>query len=247
MLVSVLIVGVIAKLLLRVVEVPLHGASRPWSGWITVVVCRIALWILRLPVTTNGKPMQMAGVYVANHSSWLDIFVLNAAAPLYFVSKSEVADWPGIGWLARITDTVFVRRSAREAGQQRNLLENRILAGHRLLIFPEGTSTDGQRVLTFKSTLFAALYSDRLVGMSVQPVTVVYRAPESVDARLFGWWGDMDFGPHLLQVLAAPGGGHVEVTWHKPLAVSDYPDRKALAATAEARVRGAHPRGEKAA
>ena len=142
-----------------------------------------------------------------------------------------------------MTGTVFVRRSAREAGQQRNLLEERLQTGQRLLIFPEGTSTDGQRILPFKSTLFAALYSERLRGLAVQPVSVAYTAPDSLDPRFFGWWGDMDFGPHLLQVLGAPRGGEVSVTWHKPLQVDDFPNRKSLSAAAERLVRSAHPRG----
>ena len=93
---------------------------------------------------------------VANHASWLDIFALNAPQRIYFVSKDEVRDWPGIGWLARATGTVFIARKSREAGVQARLFETRMAAGHRLLFFPEGTSTDGRRVLPFKTTLFAA-------------------------------------------------------------------------------------------
>jgi lyso-ornithine lipid O-acyltransferase len=97
--------------------------------------------------------MQHKGALVANHASWLDIFTLNACDRIYFVSKSEVAGWPGIGWLARATGTVFINRQGREAQMQKLLFEARLRAGHRLLFFPEGTSTDGQRVLDFKSTL----------------------------------------------------------------------------------------------
>lgn len=247
LLLTLLLGGVVLKLMLRLFEAPVYGASRPWTGWITVGVCRAALWILGLRVRTDGQPMRRAGVYVANHSSWLDIFVLNAGAPLFFVSKAEVATWPGIGWLARVTGTVFVRRSAREAGKQRNLLEERLRTGQHLLIFPEGTSTDGRRVLPFKPTLFAALFSETLSELAVQPVTVVYRAPDGLDPRFFGWWGDMEFGSHLLQVLAAPRGGEVLVTWHTPLQVDGFPDRKSLSAAAEKLVRSAHPQGQDAA
>ncbi len=188
--------------------------------------------------------MQAEGILVANHSSWLDIFALNAGAPLYFVSKVEVADWPGIGLLARLTGTVFVRRDAREAGRQAAMLEDRILAGHRLLFFPEGTSTDGQRVLPFKPTLFASVFSERLRETAlIQPVTVSYQAPEGYDPRFYGWWGDMEFGPHLLHLLAASKSGCVTVTWHTPLCVNAHKDRKEIARTAEAAVRAAHPHG----
>ena len=229
-------------LALRLVERPVFGMHRPWTPHITVVVCRVFFRVLGLPLVTEGAPMAHPGAIVANHSSWLDIFALNAAGPLYFVSKSEVAAWPGIGWLARATGTVFVRRDRRDARAQTSAFETRLAAGHKLLFFPEGTSSDGQRVLPFKPTLFAALFSDHLPDdLWVQPVTVVYHAPEGGDPRFYGWWGDMEFGAHLLKVLGAARQGRVEVTWHPALRVADHADRKALARAAEAAVRSARP------
>ena len=169
---------------------------------------------------------------------------LNSGGPLYFVSKSEVARWPGIGWLARATGTVFVNRRAREAEAQRQMFEERLSDGHRLLFFPEGTSTDGLRVLPFKSTLFAALLSETIVAdLWVQPVTVVYHPPADAEPRFYGWWGDMDFATHLFQVLAQARQGRVEVTWHTPIQVAEAGDRKRLAKASEALVRSAHPAG----
>lgn len=242
-LVTVLVLGVVLTSILRLAERPLYGLRRPWTGWVTVWVCRTALLILGLQRKLTGAPMSMKGALVANHSSWIDIFVLNAGAPLFFVSKSEVAAWPGIGWLARLTGTVFVRRARQDADAQRALLEARLRAGHRLLFFPEGTSTDGKRVLGFKTTLFASLFADGLDGAHVQPVSVAYEPPNGYDPRFYAWWGDMAFGPHLMQMLAAKRGGRVHVTWHAPLAVADFADRKKLAAMAEAQVRSAHPQG----
>ena len=169
---------------------------------------------------------------------WLDIFALNAEGRVYFVSKSEVADWPGIGWLARATGTVFIQRDAREARTHRDVLSQRLSAGHRLLFFPEGTSTDGRRVLSFKTTLFAAFFADDMKsGFAVQPVSVVYEAPDGQDARFYGWWGDMEFGRHLLKLLATRRGGSVTLIHHAPLSLTEYPDRKALARAAETAVR----------
>jgi 1-acyl-sn-glycerol-3-phosphate acyltransferase len=123
----------------------------------------------------SGVPMRGEGAYVANHSSWLDILVLNASKRMYFVAKAEVAGWAGIGWLARGTGTVFVRRDRAEAAKQAALFETRLHAGHRLLFFPEGTSTDGLRVLPFRPTLFAAFFADGLRdSLQVQPVSVAY-------------------------------------------------------------------------
>ena len=231
-------------LLVRLVEWPLFGQARPFTPYITQFVCKAAFVILRLPLTVRGKPMLGVGATVANHSSWLDIFALNAADRVYFVAKSEVAGWPGIGILARATGTEFIRRKTTEAKRHQEQFEARLLAGHRLLFFPEGTSTDAVRVLPFKSTLFAAFLTDHLKNdLSIQPVTVVYHAPPDHDPRHYGWWGDMDFAPHLLITLAARRQGRVEVVFHPPLRVADYADRKALAAACEAAVRQGHPFG----
>lgn len=229
-------------LLVRLVERPLCGQARPVTPFITQFVCRAAFVILGLPLTVRGTPMRQKGAVVANHSSWLDIFALNAVQRVYFVAKSEVAGWPGIGWLARATGTVFIARKGSEAKRQQALFEERLRMGHKLMFFPEGTSTDALRVLPFKSTLFAAFYShglDRV--LHVQPVTVVYHAPAGEDPRFYGWWGDMDFAPHLLITLAARRQGRVEVIFHPEVPVDAFPDRKQLAAHCERVIRTSHP------
>jgi lyso-ornithine lipid O-acyltransferase len=234
--------GLLVLLLVRLVERPVFGMARPWTPYITQTVCRAAFVILGLPLQIRGEPMQQKGAVVANHSSWLDIFALNAAQRVYFVSKSEVEGWPLIGWLARATGTVFIARKGTEAKRQQALFEARLRAGHQLLFFPEGTSTDALRVLPFKSTLFAAFYSHGLDEiLQIQPVTVVYHAPRGQDPRYYGWWGEMDFASHLLKVLATLRQGRVEVIFHPPVAVADFTSRKALAAQCEAVIRAAHP------
>ncbi|TNF16655.1 MAG: 1-acyl-sn-glycerol-3-phosphate acyltransferase [Rhodobacteraceae bacterium] len=238
----VLLTGLVALLVLRLIERPIHGLARPWTPWITQMVCRMSLPILGMGYRVSGRPMNKIGAVVANHGSWLDIFALNACQRVYFVSKAEVARWPFVGWLARATGTVFIKREPREAKAQQALFEDRIRAGHHLLFFPEGTSTDARRVLPFKPTLFQAFYSHGLDKvMQIQPVTVVYRPPEGEDPRFYGWWGDMEFGPHLLKVLAQRRQGSVEIVFHTPLSVADYPSRKELAWAAEAAVRAGLP------
>ncbi len=234
---SVLIYGGLVILLaVRLFERPLCGVNRPVTPWITRLVCCGTFRIIGLPLRAEGQPMTARGPIVANHASWLDIFAINACARVYFVAKSEVAGWAGIGWLARATGTVFINRAGREARDQTALLKERLRAGHRLVLFPEGTSTDGQRVLAFKTALFEALFHDDL-ALWVQPVSVIHHAPEGADPRFYGWWGDMDFAPHLLQVLAAPRQGRSEIVFHAPVAVADFGGRKPLAARCEADVR----------
>jgi 1-acyl-sn-glycerol-3-phosphate acyltransferase len=106
------------------------------------------------------------------------------------------------------------------------------------LFFPEGTSSDGRRVLPFKPTLFAAFFAKGLrESLSIQPVTVVYRGVDG-DPRQYGWWGDMDFGPHLLSTLAAAKQGSVTIVYHPPVRIRDFHDRKVLARKMEETVRG---------
>ena len=240
-LILVIFGGLVVLLCLRLIEWPLFGAARPWTPHITVWVCRVALRLFGLRVQTIGIPMAHHGAIVANHSSWLDIFVLNAGAPLYFVAKSEVAGWAGIGWLARATGTVFVRRARSEARAQKDTFETRLLAGHRLLFFPEGTSTDGQEVLSFKPTLFAAFLSVTLrKDVWVQPVSVRYCAGTDNLPRHYAWWGDMEFAGHLLKILATPRQGSVHIAWHEPVQVAEFTDRKVLARRCEQAVRTGH-------
>ncbi len=230
--------GLMLMLLVRLIERPLCGLHRPITPWITLGVCRAAFLILGMRLRVIGTPMRSPGALVANHASWLDIFALNALERVYFVAKSEVAGWPGIGWLARATGTVFINRSGREARAQTLLFEARLRAGHRLVFFPEGTSTDGLRVLPFKTTLFAAFFAHGLdTVLHVQPVTIRYHAPHGMDARFYGWWGTMTFGGHLLRVLAQRRHGRAEVVFHDPVPVRDFGGRKALASHCEAQVR----------
>ncbi|MEI6798456.1 MAG: lysophospholipid acyltransferase family protein [Pseudomonadota bacterium] len=233
--------GLVILLALRVIERPVFGLHRPWTPFITQGVCRAALFILRLGYEVHGRPMTAPGAFVANHTSWLDIFTLNAGARLYFVAKAEVSGWAGIGWLARATGTVFITRKGGEAKRQQALFEARLGAGHPLLFFPEGTSTDALRVLPFKSTLFAAFFTAQVpVPLQIQPVTVIYHAPQGTDPRHYGWWGDMSFAAHLVMVLADARPGRVEVIYHPPVPVPAFADRKDLSAYCERIIRTSH-------
>ena len=239
---TVVLVGLVILLTIRLIERPLSGQGRPVTPHITQIVCKIAFWIMGLRRAVIGTPMRHRGAVVANHTSWLDIFSLNAAQRIYFVSKSEVASWPGIGWLAKATGTLFIERNPKHARKQTEVFQRRLLDNHRLLFFPEGTSTDGLQVLPFKTTLFQSFFAPELRDVIwVQPVTVLYTAPDGTDPRFYGWWGDMSFGGHLLRTLASLRQGQVTTIYHTPLAVADFENRKALAQACEAQVRAAHP------
>ncbi|MEM9968791.1 MAG: lysophospholipid acyltransferase family protein [Pseudomonadota bacterium] len=245
-LISLMIVifgGLAVLLTLRLIERPIAGQHRPITPYVTQGVCKMTLRILGLKLGIFGTPYAGREAVVANHSSWLDIFVLNASMRVYFVSKAEVAGWPGIGWLARATGTVFIERHASQAAAQAALFQSRLLAGHKLLFFPEGTSTDGEQVVPFRSTLFQPFFAEPLREvLSIQPVSIAYTPPQSHPSRIYGWWGGMEFAPHLLQVLSLPSGGSADVVYHASLAVAEFSDRKTLAKACENAVREGHAR-----
>lgn len=191
---------------------------------------------LRLEI--NGEEMQHGGALVANHSSWLDIFTMHNAAHIHFVSKDEVAGWPGIGFLAKVSGTIFIVRKPVEAKRQQQVMAARIRGGDKLCFFPEGTSTDGLRVLPFKSSLFSVFHTPELrEAVWVQPVSVAYIAPKGQPDNFYGWWGNMTFGGHLLAIFGLSRGGQVVVTYHQPLKAGDYDNRKRLSKDAEDAVR----------
>lgn len=199
------------------------AAARLWS--------RACLSLAGLRLVVKGRPIR-AGAMVANHASWLDILPLRAVGLVYFVAKAEVAGWGAVGYIARITDTIFVERRRSETKRQEAELRRRIRMGQVICLFPEGTSTDGLRVLPFKSALFAALMDDPEAGeIFVQPVTVRYLpSPRSgLPREFYGWWGTMPLGPHVRDVVSRSFGGRVEVIYHPPVRPQDFPDRKALA------------------
>lgn len=239
----VMIAGVIYTLLICLILARLMESSlkrRVLSPFIVQLACKLSLGIMRLKVRVSGTPMAHPGAVVCNHSSWLDIFVLNSVQRIYFVSKAEVSKWPVIGLFARITGTVFIERRKAHAKKHNAQFEERLLNNDRLLFFPEGTSTDGRRLLPFKSTLFQAFFAPNLASsLWIQPASVIYHAPKGEPDDFFGWWGDMDFGGHFLKTLGAQNKGSVEIILHEPVAISDFASRKTLAAHCETEVRKA--------
>ncbi len=205
------------------------------------VVARLVGMEVRV-VGQVARPAGRAMVFAANHSSWLDIPVLGGRLEACFVSKADVARWPGIGTVARLGRTVFVSRTRSGTGRERDDLLGRLAAGDNLLLFPEGTSSDGTRVLPFHSAFFAAVGAGQAgaTGPLVQPVSVVYdrlgglpvgRAGRS----LFAWYGGMDLAPHAWRLLQCRGM-RATVWLHPPMDPAAFASRKVLAQAAWAQV-----------
>ena len=184
---------------------------------------------------------------LSNHVSWLDICVISALAPVVFVAKSEVAEWPVFGWLAKLQRTIFINRQARhQTGAATREIAARLLGGDAVVLFAEGTSSDGIRVLPFRSSLVGAVHhalgnTTRHTHITVQPMSLAYVGFGGVPMgrglrERVAWYGDADLIPHLLQVLSS-GAVDVTVSWGEATAYDMSADRKAIARDAEKSVR----------
>lgn len=218
---------------------PLQSASVAVGGSLRERVPRLyhagLCRILGIDVRVVGSPLPCRpALLVANHSSWLDIPILGSLMECSFVAKAEVSGWPGIGTLARLQRTVFVKRRPRDTGAHIRRLGERLKEGGRLVLFPEGTSTDGSHVLPFRSAFFSVAGNAADEAIPVQPVTVAYvriedRPASPLTRPKVAWFGDMAFVPHLWGVLRLDGLG-VAVTFHDSVPGARFESRKRLAA-----------------
>jgi len=196
--------------------------------------------ILGFDVRQIGEPAAGGPVlFASNHVSYSDITVLGSLIAGSFVAKSEVAGYPLLGWLAKLQRSVFVDRQVRSTAQQRDAIAARLAAGDALILFPEGTSGDGNFVLPFKSALFSVVFNTEQ-PITVQPVSLAYTKLDGLpigrwSRPLFAYYGDMVLGSHLWRLL---GLGRVEVVveFHPPTPLSEFPSRKALAEFCHQRV-----------
>ena len=204
--------------------------GRPLAERIPLIYHAGVLCIFGISIERRGAPSTARPVlFVCNHVSYLDIEILGALAAGCFVAKSEVSSWPLFGHLARLQRTVFVERRRIRAAGQRDAIAARIDSGDNIILFPEGTSSDGNRVLPFKSALFAAAEP----GLTVQPISIAYTrldgAPLPRHLRPHvAWYGDMELVGHLWHFLGL-GVLTAAVEFHPPVAPEDFPTRKALA------------------
>ncbi|MEO3475026.1 lysophospholipid acyltransferase family protein [Roseomonas sp. CAU 1739] len=193
------------------------------------VLCRV----IGLKVQVVGQPTASTSVlYVSNHSSWLDILVLGSVLQAAFVSKAEVGRWPIAGTIARLGGTIFVSRTRNGTGKEAREIQQRLAAGDSVILFPEGTSNDGTRVLPFRSS-FLSVAQD---AKQVQPVSLVYDRLGGLpacrrDRPYFAWYGDMDLATHFWRI-ARRSGARATVLLHDPADPAAYTDRKALTAAA---------------
>jgi 1-acyl-sn-glycerol-3-phosphate acyltransferase len=216
-----------AQLIANLADLPLRKTLPLWYHG---RCCRI----LGIHIERRGRQSRVhPTLFVSNHVSYLDITILAAMIAGSFVAKTEVKSWPYFGWLARLQRTVFVERRSTRADNARDEILERLMAGDNLIMFPEGTSSDGNRVLPFKSALFSvAEHWADASPLTIQPVSVAYTKLDGLPLGrylrpFYAWYGDMDLMPHLWQ-LAGLGQLTVVVHFHPPVTLAELGSRKAL-------------------
>jgi 1-acyl-sn-glycerol-3-phosphate acyltransferase len=196
---------------------------------------RVLCWLMGLEIRVVGAPAEQGPVlFVSNHSSWLDIPVLGAVLEASFVSKAEVGTWPLVSTVAKLGRTVFVSRNRTATRGEADAIRERLGQGGNLILFPEGTTSDGGRVLPFRSTFLAVADSAK----RVQPVSLVFDRLGGLpacrrDRPLFAWYGDMELGSHFWRIARRPGA-RATIILHAPLDPAEWRDRKALSAACAA-------------
>jgi 1-acyl-sn-glycerol-3-phosphate acyltransferase len=203
---------------------------------------------VRVVVQGTPPPPGSGGLIVANHVSWLDISVIGAQRPLAFVAKSEVAGWPVIGWLAKLQRTVFIDRQRRAAtADVAAEMGARLSNGEAIVLFAEGTTGDGTRVLPLRSSLLGAAHqalgNDPDGDVTIYPLSLTYTgfhgmAGGRVERSQLGWYGDTELAPHLKAMLAA-GAIDVVLSWGAPIRMGHSLSRKTATQLAEATIRTA--------
>jgi 1-acyl-sn-glycerol-3-phosphate acyltransferase len=204
--------------------------------------------ILGVKIRVVGERMpEHPLLIVANHSSWLDIPIISAVAPVVFVAKSEVAGWPVFGWLAKLQRSVFVDRNRRHRTADVNAeIAQRLAEGDPVVLFGEGTSSDGNRVLPFRTALIgsardALAEAEHTRRVWIQPMSLAYTTllglPIGRQHRhLVAWYGGLSLWPHLVGVCRR-GAIDVVVSWGEPVAFDEATDRKQAARALETKVR----------
>ena len=230
----------LSYLALTLVLVPIYLLAmalrlKPIVRWMPVAYHRVVCTILGIRVRVHGERSTVTPtLYVCNHVSYLDIEVLGGLIPGSFVAKAEVATWPFFSTLAKAQRTIFIERRTGKTSTSRDQMMNRLNTGDNLMLFPEGTSSDGTRVLPFRSALFgvAQLRGDGK-PIIVQSVAIAYTRLDGIPLGrywrpLFAWFGDLDLVPHLWQMVCL-GETEAVVTFFPPVDIDRLGDRKKLA------------------
>lgn len=214
---------------------------------------RVPLWYHRICCRLLGIRLEVFGrrskarptLFVANHSSYLDIAIYGALIPGSFVAKSEVGEWPFFGLLAKLQRSVFVDRRMRTSHLQATALGKRLEAGDSMILFPEGTSNDGNHVERFKSALLSvAEFRVNDEALMVQPVSLTYSRVDGIPIGrhlrpFYAWYGDMELVGHAAELVGL-GRLTVTVSFHEPVTIEQFASRKELTEYCQDQIQAGH-------
>ena len=187
--------------------------------------------IFGIKLSISGKIKKENVLYVSNHVSYIDIFLLGSLLDAFFVAKSEISKWPFISTLCRLGKTIFIDRESRfKAKNQVSIIKNNLKKGNNIILFPEGTSSDGKKVLPFKSSLLGTVEIDPRKNFFLQPVSITYIKLDGIPVDnkfrpFFAWFGKMDLIPHAWKFLGL-GLSEVKITFHEEKEFSSFLNRK---------------------
>ena len=195
---------------------------------------KLLLWFININVEVAGKSdlNNVPKLYVSNHLSYLDIPVLGSTVNGRFIAKNEISNWPIIGNLSKVGNTIFINRNLSFLKTNRSMILDYISRGDNVILFPEGTTSDGIRVLSFKSSLLASLEKKNIL---IQPIVINYKSINGLPLNrwlkpIIAWYGDMDFKPHLINILKL-FSIKVKITFLPPLNGKDFTNRKHMTYT----------------
>jgi 1-acyl-sn-glycerol-3-phosphate acyltransferase len=247
---AILSIAAIVLLTLALLPIQWLAVRFRWSARrrIPMLYHRAICRILGVRIVAIGRKMpEHPLLIVSNHMSWLDISVITAVAPVVFVAKREVATWPVFGLLAKLQRSVFVDRTRlHKTKDVTSEIAQRLAEGDPVLLFGEGTSSDGNRVLAFRTALIGAARdalaeAEHVKRVWIQPLSLAYTGLLGVplgrqNRNMVAWYGGASLLPHLRR-LVAQGAIDVVVSWGEPIAYDELSDRKAVARRLEAEVR----------
>ena len=237
---SKLVFFTVAAALLIVLSALFGKITPPIERWLPVLFHKMLLWLLSLEVETIGKIDQpnKSNLFISNHLSYLDIPLLGSKYPLRFVAKSEVKNWPLFGFLAKKGRSIFIRRNKTDSFNQRNKILDVLSSGDKVFIFPEGTTSDGNRVLEFKSSTFSSVENQ---NFTIQPIVIVYSDLNGIPINrwlrpMIAWYGDMDLKPHLFKLVGLMSI-KAKLIYLEPVNTQNFENRKDLSNHLEDRIR----------
>lgn len=219
----------------------LFGEIIPFFGkWLPVIFHKLLLWLLSINIEYEGNYQRAkdCNFFVSNHLSYLDIPILGSIFPLRFVAKSEVQFWPIFGFLSKLARTIFIKREKTYSVIQKRKIFDHLSSGDKVCMFPEGTTSDGNRVLDFKSSSFSALENQKFL---VQPIIIFYSDLNGIPINrwlrpVIAWYGDMDLKPHILKLVSLRSI-KIRLIYIDPICSSDFVSRKDLSNYLEKKIK----------